>query len=1781
MDYVPSFSISSPRLKEQDSKSPYSKGISHKLKNGIWVHNTQNIQNRDDEIGQKNKFDLKNSGENLSKTLESNVDLSQTQTQSQYPSQIQSQNQREHSITNYLLNKNHDESSHTDSLRDESSHEIPNSDTPEQNSNDQLHILDDLKDLHLTKKNQLKAIREEIRLKRKSIEMISELDRKRQITQELLTKELKLKKRNRNNSNTNYNSNIQTNANMTNTKITNTNINTNASMSTNLIQKQNLDLDLDLDLNSSLNLEPFLLHAQQIESLINNSQFDNSVEQFTSDMSRISSQMKQTLKQVHDVKETMQNKIVMNDDSNEMKKIISKLKEDIATVQLEKQTAQNIHKVLTESLKEKDKAIVGALRNEDMKVTRLNGRIKELELIAKKQQETMLMVIKIAQYKQISLIDLLELYQKICNSYDKFRESSKGNDSTIVEKLNKLHQDFLLDSIRISGNDDSSDLELVKIIIRSKKNSLEAREWIERRIEESKLENQVRVVLDKVKENDRLIQKSQKIQKQPEFLNSNDKMNLLKRRFSFMGFVKSPEKKNVSFDKQVDLPKLDVNLSTSETSVASTLGSSENNIHPSPLYKMPTQPPKTMQQIITDMNSNVHEMKKSKSSSKITFEEPIQNYSNSTEAVKNIVMEPSKFKNIEVEDLQDKQEEMIEDLERFTKLRWTEEEIQNDLEQERDLYERAKTLSMYYREKEKAARNEKELEAEQITILKDLEILEKKRLQLTIGKYLNNQIEDKGERCFVILKIYELDKLWNTDPFLLSKSIEVFTKILSAQSNIYQGTVVKGKNRMVVFTDLLKAVSFAIELQIELNEAQWPTHLQRHRESKIIKNMDNEVIFRGLRISATIHIGCPIVLSSKSGNIKYKGASVERALLISEKARFGEILLSSSAYQYVKLWNLDRDLPCKAIVRMLSVEMIGDNVMKLPEVLRVIIPEPLKDRFSYHNTNSNLQNVNVFRIQDLYPMIETLIRSAKSTSLHESDRDVVLNILKHVHIESANTLSLFKKDGQYSKIVNKKLQLRNLVKRAKEEKRNLNLLKENFNSIRDEFDRYQELIMYKLNRFSRDEQKKSKDFNSFLMKLYKERDDLIQIVESYSKNDLNNSDSSNYEELKKLKELISSMKNSTPQINRAEITESSIQTDVEEKPVLIDASTSPRQLEEDSNTSINTPLKIETKLFKVNQLNLNEQIISEIDTEEENRKILTPTEHLNRTPEIGSPSHNDSFINVLEIKKTSLVNHRDQQKKVSTLINTTTKPSKLKKSIQNSPSSSESLQLTEIVNPKNEPFSPKNYIQSPTKKNIHILVSKASQCDLGFNIRYKKFGRLSENASVQVSFQSNELSTDGLIQKSNLEQASNNSILQQIPIFQQLTNLQVSSKNPNNPIIPNNSFNLHNTNMQHLPNQKYQEFSQLINEVNSTSNISRDEPHNIQSSQILTSQNIDDSFHLPQINNKIQDVNPINPINPVKLNFDEEILKEFHLPDLNKPTNLHSKENDSNEIKELHNFVPDSIHELKNNENSFKAKYNDDKTFNLLPEQDPLDVLYSKHTSFESVQIENPTIPLNDTNMNLMNNQTNSNFDEINFYNNITNNEINDNTEKILSNDSLYIRARSDFVNQLRDLSMNLKNKLGMLDMREQIIRKQENDIKKIFNDLLSLYKQNNSNNSIQSNSPNAYKMNSPTIHSSMNSGSPSLHPSIKNTKKPVNLKQLHDRIVNISKELSDLEPVDQELKTFVNGNYWLETLAKFDPKHIFQNAQPYKLKNYQLFGPSSLNPQDQNKILPLSTIIE
>eukprot|EP01063_Lacrimia_lanifica_P020529 TRINITY_DN27823_c0_g1_i1.p1 TRINITY_DN27823_c0_g1~~TRINITY_DN27823_c0_g1_i1.p1 ORF type:complete len:413 (+),score=95.62 TRINITY_DN27823_c0_g1_i1:49-1239(+) len=140
------------------------------------------------------------------------------------------------------------------------------------------------------------------------------------------------------------------------------------------------------------------------------------------------------------------------------------------------------------------------------------------------------------------------------------------------------------------------------------------------------------------------------------------------------------------------------------------------------------------------------------------------------------------------------------------------------------------------------------------------------------------------------------------------------------------------------FSCPVKAVDFALRLQVELLQLDWPGHILRGNQAcNTVLDKSGEPLFRGLRVRCGIHRSAAVRIEMPDGRADFSSSAIAIAELIAQSAAGGQVLVTDDTLDAIKAEVVAE----KAWI----LEYFGEyRFLEGDAVLRSVLPESLKNR---------------------------------------------------------------------------------------------------------------------------------------------------------------------------------------------------------------------------------------------------------------------------------------------------------------------------------------------------------------------------------------------------------------------------------------------------------------------------------------------------------------------------------------------------------------------------------------------------------------------------------------------------------------------------------------------------------------------------------------------------------------------------------------------------------------------------------------------------------------------
>ena len=197
--------------------------------------------------------------------------------------------------------------------------------------------------------------------------------------------------------------------------------------------------------------------------------------------------------------------------------------------------------------------------------------------------------------------------------------------------------------------------------------------------------------------------------------------------------------------------------------------------------------------------------------------------------------------------------------------------------------------------------------------------------------------------------------LWEHFGEKFQEILEIHNRLIREAIAAFNGYEVKteGDAFMVAFQDALEAVEFSLDVQLKLQDADWPTALLSTPTIKELSGISEDGHFRGLRIRIGIHSGKPShQIDPTTGRTDYFGPMVNRSARVSGIGHGGQVILSGAT------WQLVQDRLGDSVVTDLGEHSLKG--LERRETIRQVMPHRLAGRTfadlsTKHSNPTNLQ----------------------------------------------------------------------------------------------------------------------------------------------------------------------------------------------------------------------------------------------------------------------------------------------------------------------------------------------------------------------------------------------------------------------------------------------------------------------------------------------------------------------------------------------------------------------------------------------------------------------------------------------------------------------------------------------------------------------------------------------------------------------------------------------------------------------------------------------------------
>eukprot|EP00002_Diphylleia_rotans_P023720 TRINITY_DN4667_c0_g1_i1.p1 TRINITY_DN4667_c0_g1~~TRINITY_DN4667_c0_g1_i1.p1 ORF type:complete len:773 (-),score=169.82 TRINITY_DN4667_c0_g1_i1:362-2680(-) len=252
--------------------------------------------------------------------------------------------------------------------------------------------------------------------------------------------------------------------------------------------------------------------------------------------------------------------------------------------------------------------------------------------------------------------------------------------------------------------------------------------------------------------------------------------------------------------------------------------------------------------------------------------------------------------------------------------------------------------------------------------------------------FLSESME-QGEKppqgpCYIVCtRVHDAETLWDEIPLAMGDATIVLVESIRKICKANRGYISQndGDSFVIAFQRAAEAISFCVDSQDSLQQAEWPRPILDHESSKAV--FDGTM--KGLRIQMGIGYGdCDRKLLPNSKRLRFVGKEVSMAMKLSRAAQGGQVLLSDIGFQSIGVESdvIDRLATVRALEKRSSTndnrpviyEVIGFRLQsradKMAEAARFMPSITIsRDVSAVTSTNLNVPDVGSSKISPLDP----------------------------------------------------------------------------------------------------------------------------------------------------------------------------------------------------------------------------------------------------------------------------------------------------------------------------------------------------------------------------------------------------------------------------------------------------------------------------------------------------------------------------------------------------------------------------------------------------------------------------------------------------------------------------------------------------------------------------------------------------------------------------------------------------------------------------------------------
>eukprot|EP00163_Fabomonas_tropica_P000531 TRINITY_DN10337_c0_g1_i1.p1 TRINITY_DN10337_c0_g1~~TRINITY_DN10337_c0_g1_i1.p1 ORF type:complete len:491 (+),score=82.95 TRINITY_DN10337_c0_g1_i1:366-1838(+) len=140
------------------------------------------------------------------------------------------------------------------------------------------------------------------------------------------------------------------------------------------------------------------------------------------------------------------------------------------------------------------------------------------------------------------------------------------------------------------------------------------------------------------------------------------------------------------------------------------------------------------------------------------------------------------------------------------------------------------------------------------------------------------------------------------NPLIMHQMNTTIQEVIDSSAREIRGVLVSREREswLVVFHTPDAALRWALAVQMQLLYVKWPDELLEHPMAQVVRDDDDEIIFKGPRMQMSVAYENTVVSSDENDNVTLQGTGFERARKLCRAAHGGQILVSGNMWKAVQ-----------------------------------------------------------------------------------------------------------------------------------------------------------------------------------------------------------------------------------------------------------------------------------------------------------------------------------------------------------------------------------------------------------------------------------------------------------------------------------------------------------------------------------------------------------------------------------------------------------------------------------------------------------------------------------------------------------------------------------------------------------------------------------------------------------------------------------------------------------------------------------------------------------------